>query len=51
MGYDDLSVVDPTAGEATSGKEAAISEVSAAAAAACSCSLSHALGTLPWAMP
>jgi hypothetical protein len=26
MGYDDLSVVDPTAGEATSGKEAAISE-------------------------
>ena len=27
MGYDDLDVVDPTAGEATSGKEAAISEV------------------------
>ncbi|EFN59995.1 hypothetical protein CHLNCDRAFT_133152 [Chlorella variabilis] len=26
MGYDDLDVVDPTAGEATSGKEAAISE-------------------------
>lgn len=27
MGYEDLSVVDPTAGEAKSGQEAAISEV------------------------
>ena len=27
MGYEDLNVVDPTAGEAQSGKEASISEV------------------------